>query len=62
MNGSDIAESIRKGVVLNLSNYIQIKSISMEEEPIRVAWENESFKEICNIKIENHVKRESKLE
>ena len=61
LNGSDISESIRKGLVLNLSNEIPIKRISIEEEPGIVAWENEYFKEMCNIKIENHVKRENKL-
>ena len=32
MNGSDIAESIRKGAILYLSKEIPIKRISIEEE------------------------------
>ena len=57
MNGSDIAESIRKGVILDLSKKIMIKRISTEEELSRAASENESFKVMWNIQIENHVKR-----
>ena len=35
LNESDISESIRKGVILDLSKEISIKMISTEEEPSR---------------------------
>ena len=57
LNGSDIVESIRKGVILYLSKEIRIKRISTEYKPIRAESDNESFKAIWNIQIENHVKR-----
>ena len=57
VNGSDISESIRKGVILYLSKEIPIKRILTEGEPNRVDLENEYFKEVWNIQILNHVKK-----
>ena len=62
MNVIDIAESIRKGVILDLSKEISIKRIYTGKEPSRMASENESFKAMWNIQIDNHVKIENKLE
>ena len=58
MNGSDIAELIRREVILDLSKEIPIKRIPEEDEPIREESENESLKAMWNIKIDNHMKRE----
>ena len=44
MNGSDIAESIRKVVILYLSKENPIKRIPEEDEPSRAESENESLK------------------
>ena len=39
-----------------------IKNISTKDEPIKVEWENEYFKKMWNIQIDNHVKRYKKIE
>ena len=57
MNGSSISESICKGVILDLSNENPIRIMSSEDEPIKAELENEFFKSMWNIQIENHVKR-----
>ena len=44
LNISDIAESIRKGDILDLGKETPIKKISTEDEPGRTESENESFK------------------
>ena len=58
MNGIDIEESIQEGVILDLNKKIPIKRILAEDEPIWMESENDSFKEMWNIKIENDTKRE----
>ena len=60
MNGIDIEESIQEGVILDLSKKISIKRILAEDEPIWMESENDSFKEMWSIQIENHVKRGKK--
>ena len=49
-------------MVSDLIKETPIKRISTEDEPIRAASENESFKSMCNIQIDNRVERENKLE
>ena len=49
-------------MILDLSKEIPIKRIPAEDEPGRAESESESFKAMWNIKIENNVKRENKLE
>ena len=51
VNGSDIEESICKGLILDLSKERPIKKILTKDEPIRAESENEAFKEIWNIQI-----------
>ena len=60
MNGNDIASLIRKGEILDISKEIPIKRTLTEDEPRRAESENESFKEMWSIQIENHVKRGKK--
>ena len=48
-------------MVLHLIKAIPIKRILTEDEPSRAGSKNSSFKAMCNIQIENHVKRENKL-
>ena len=55
-NGSDIAESIYKEVILYLSKETPIKRILAEYEPIRAESDNDYFKATWNIQIENQVK------
>ena len=62
VNGSDIPEWIYKGEILYLRKEILIKRILKESYPIRAESENESFKAMRNIQIENNMKREKKLE
>ena len=57
-----MAESISKGANLALSKEIPIKETPKEDEPSRAESKTESFKTIWNKKIENHVKRENKME
>ena len=57
MNGIDIAESISKGVILDIRKEILIKRIPTEDEPSNVESENESFKSMWIIQIDNNVKR-----
>ena len=59
MNGSDIAEYICKGVIIDLSKEIPIIRILTEDEPIREESENESFKSMSNINIKNNVKKKT---
>ena len=58
LNGSDIVESIHKGVILYLSNKIPIQRISEEDEPSGAEQKNEFFKAMWNIQIDNNAKRE----
>ena len=48
-------------MVLHLIKAIPIKRILTEDEPIRAGLENESFKSMWDIKIENNVKIEKQL-
>ena len=57
VNESDVAEPICNVAILDLSKEILIKKISIEDELRRVESENESFKAMRNIKIENNAKR-----
>ena len=59
LNGSHITKSIRKGDIFDLSKKIPIKRISTEDKPIRAESENDPFKEMWNIQIENHVGRKN---
>ena len=62
MNGSDIAESICKGEILDLSREITVERILTEYEVIREESKNKSFRSMWNIKSDNQVKIENKLE
>ena len=62
VNGSDISESICKEVILDLSKEMPIKRISTEDKPSRVGSQNDFFKAVWNIQIQNNVNGENKLE
>ena len=62
LNGSDIAESICKGEILDLSREITVERILTEYEVIREESKNKSFRSMWNIKSDNQVKIENKLE
>ena len=49
-------------MVLDLIKATLIKRILTEDEQSRAGSENHSFKVVCNIQIENRVKRENNLE